>query len=45
MNDELELVRGSDNPFYDADIPDADTELMKADLAAAIMRAFSASAT
>lgn len=38
MNDELELVRGSDNPFQDAGIPDADTELMKADLAAAIVR-------
>lgn len=38
MNDEMELVRGSDNPFRDAGIPDADTELMKADLAAAIMR-------
>lgn len=38
MNDELELVRGSDNPFRDAGLPDADTELMKADLAAAIMR-------
>jgi hypothetical protein len=31
-------VRGSDNPFRDAGLPDADTELMKADLAAAIMR-------
>jgi predicted XRE-type DNA-binding protein len=38
VSDELELVRGSDNPFQDASIPDADTELMKADLAAAIMR-------
>lgn len=38
MNDEMELVRGSDNPFRDAGIPEADTELMKADLAAAIIR-------
>jgi predicted XRE-type DNA-binding protein len=33
----LELVRGSDNPFADAGLPDADTELMKADLATAIV--------
>lgn len=38
MNDECELVRGSDNPFRDAGIPDADTELMKADLASGIVR-------
>jgi predicted XRE-type DNA-binding protein len=38
MNDDLELVRGSDNPFRDAGIPDADAELMKADLAAGIIR-------
>jgi predicted XRE-type DNA-binding protein len=38
MNDDLELVRGSDNPFRDVGLPDADAELMKADLAAAIAR-------
>jgi len=38
MNDEFELVRGSDNPFRDVGIPDADTELMKADLASGIVR-------
>ena len=38
MNDEFDLVRGSDNPFRDVGIPDADTELMKADLAAGIIR-------
>ena len=37
MSDELELVRGSDNPFRDVGLPDADARLMKADLAAAIM--------
>lgn len=37
MSDGLELVRGSDNPFRDAAIPDADTELIKADLAAEII--------
>lgn len=37
MNDEYELVAGSDNPFADANIPEADTELMKADLAAEII--------
>jgi predicted XRE-type DNA-binding protein len=34
----LEIVRGSDNPFADAGLPDADTELMKADLATEIVR-------
>lgn len=34
----LEIVRGSDNPFRDVGLPDADTELMKADLATAIVR-------
>jgi predicted XRE-type DNA-binding protein len=34
----LEVVRGSDNPFRDAGLPDADTELMKADLATEIVR-------
>lgn len=38
MSDEFDLVRGSDNPFRDVGIPDADTELMKADLAAGIIR-------
>ena len=38
MNDEIELVEGSDNPFRDVDIAHADTELMKADLAAEIVR-------
>ena len=37
MNDEFELVRGSDNPFRDLGVPYADTELMKADLAAGII--------
>lgn len=38
MNDEFDLVMGSDNPFRDVGIPDADTELMKADLAVGIIR-------
>ncbi len=38
MNDEIELVKGSDNPFQDAGIANADTELMKTDLAAEIVR-------
>lgn len=39
MNDgKLEIVRGTDNPFADVGLPDADTELMKADLAAEIVR-------
>jgi predicted XRE-type DNA-binding protein len=38
MNDEIQLVKGSDNPFRDAGIAHADTELMKADLAAEIVR-------
>jgi len=37
MSDELELVRGSDNPFEDVGLPDADTKLIKADLAAEIV--------
>ena len=37
MSDELDLVRGSDNPFADVGLPDADTKLIKADLAAAIV--------
>jgi predicted XRE-type DNA-binding protein len=37
-DDKLEIVRGSDNPFRDAGLPDPDTSLMKADLAAEIIR-------
>ena len=37
MNDDLELVRGSDNPFEDVGLPEADTKLIKADLAAEII--------
>lgn len=37
-DDELDIVRGSDNPFRDAGLSDPDAKLMKADLAAAIIR-------
>ena len=37
-NDKLDIVRGSDNPFRDAGLLDPDTKLMKADLAAGIIR-------
>jgi predicted XRE-type DNA-binding protein len=37
-DDELDIVRGSDNPFRDAGLSDPDTKLMKADLAAGITR-------
>lgn len=37
-SNDFELVRGSDNPFVDAGLPDPDTKLMKADLAAAILK-------
>jgi predicted XRE-type DNA-binding protein len=37
MTEELELVRGSDNPFQDVGLPEADTKLIKADLAAEIV--------
>jgi predicted XRE-type DNA-binding protein len=37
MNDDLELVAGSDNPFEDVGLPEADTKLIKADLAAEII--------
>ena len=37
MSDELELVRGNDNPFDDVGLPDADTKRIKADLAAEIV--------
>ena len=30
--EKLELVKGSDNPFRDVGLPDADTKLVKADL-------------
>jgi predicted XRE-type DNA-binding protein len=35
---ERNIVRGSNNPFRDAGLPDPDTKLMKADLAAGIIR-------
>ena len=38
MTDEQELIRGTDNPFRDAGLPEPDTKLMKADLAAEIIR-------
>jgi predicted XRE-type DNA-binding protein len=34
----LQVAHGSDNPFRDAGVSDADTELMKADLATEIVR-------
>jgi predicted XRE-type DNA-binding protein len=37
-DDDVDIVRGSDNPFRDAGLSDPDTKLMKADLAAGIMR-------
>jgi len=37
MSEDLELVRGSDNPFEDVGLPEADTKLIKADLAAKII--------
>ena len=37
-DNELDIVRGSDNPFRDAGLSDPDTKLMKADLAAGIIR-------
>jgi predicted XRE-type DNA-binding protein len=36
--DELDIVRGSDNPFRDAGLPDPHIKLMKADLAAGTIR-------
>ncbi len=39
MTEKLELRRGSDNVFRDLGFPDADAQLMKADLAAAIIAA------
>lgn len=38
MSEELELVRGSDNVFRDVGLPDADSEQIKAQLAAEIIR-------
>jgi predicted XRE-type DNA-binding protein len=38
MNEELELVRGSGNVFRELGFPDADTEHLKAELAAEIIR-------
>ena len=37
-DDDRAIVRGGDNPFQDVGLPDADTLLIKADLAAGIMR-------
>lgn len=37
--DDFEIVRGSGNVFRDLGLPNADIELVKADLGAAIMRA------
>jgi predicted XRE-type DNA-binding protein len=37
MSEDLELVRGSDNPFEDEDLPETDAKLIKADLAAEII--------
>ena len=37
MSEDLELVRGSDNPFEDMGLPEADAKLIKADLAAEII--------
>lgn len=38
MSDELELIQGTDNPFRDVGLSEPDTKLMKADLAAEIIR-------
>jgi len=37
MSDAMELVRGSENPVADVGLPEADTKLIKADLAAEIV--------
>jgi predicted XRE-type DNA-binding protein len=37
MSEDLELVRGSDNPFEDGGLPETDAKLIKADLAAEII--------
>ncbi len=38
-DDNFAITKGSGNVFRDAGLPDADTELLKADLSAAILRA------
>lgn len=38
MTEKLEIIRGSDNPFEDVGLPEPDTKLLKADLAAEIIR-------
>ena len=37
MSEDLELVRGNDNPFENVCLPEADAKLIKADLAAEIV--------
>jgi predicted XRE-type DNA-binding protein len=37
MSEDLELVRGSDNPLEDVGLPETDAKLIKADLAAEII--------
>jgi len=37
MSEDLELVRGNDNPFENVRLPEADAKLIKADLAAEIV--------
>ena len=37
MSEDLEMVRGSDDPFEDMGLPEADAKLIKADLAAEII--------
>lgn len=37
IHEDLELMKGSDNPFEDVGLPEGDTKLIKADLAAAII--------
>jgi predicted XRE-type DNA-binding protein len=37
MSEDLELVRGSNNPFEDVGLPEADAKLIKADLTAEII--------
>ncbi len=38
MSDEMELVKGTENPFRDVGLADPDSKLIKADLAAEIIR-------
>lgn len=35
--EEMDVIRGSENPFQDVGLPNADTKLIKADLAAEII--------